>query len=162
VGAAKGGDVMGRKEFDDFINFDSPELKRRMMGFVGTLHGLYEVVFKPRRNTRSTQANRYYFGAVVTPFYEFLREQEPLINDKRQAHIEIKKLVLGTFQVRIGNTISEVVPTTHDMDSPTFWDFVERARVALWDKVGLPTLDPGEYGIESVASGAANSCAGGM
>jgi hypothetical protein len=64
---------MARETIEDFIDFDSPQLKRQTMAFVGTLRGMYEVVFKPRRVTRSQRANRYYFAAVVRPFFEFLR-----------------------------------------------------------------------------------------
>jgi hypothetical protein len=139
---------MGRESIDNIIDFDSRTLRQQVMSIVGRLSGLYEVKLKPRRATRTTRANAYYWAAIVTPFYEFLREQDPFITDKQQAHVEIKRQVLGTREVRAGGFVYRIVPTTHDMDGPTFWDFVERAAFFISDKVKIDPLNPREYGID--------------
>jgi hypothetical protein len=139
---------MGRESIDNIIDFDSRTLRQQVMSIVGRLSGLYEVKLKPRRATRTTRANAFYFAAIVTPFFELLREQDPAITDKGQAHIEIKRQVLGTREVRVGDITLEIVPTTHDMDGPTFWIFVEGAMQFMREKVGIDPLNPREYGID--------------
>lgn len=137
-----------RQEIDTFANLDEPTVKRGLMSAISAMRGLYEICIKPRRDTRSTRANRYYFSCVVKPFFDMLRDQDPQITDKVQAHTEIKRNILGTKIVRIAGATFRIVPTTHDMDSATFADFVDRSRAWLSDSVGIPTPDPGQVGME--------------
>lgn len=140
---------MARPELDEILNLDEPTIKRKLMTSVGALGGLYEVKMRPKRDTRSTRANAYYFAAVVKPFFEFLRDQEPTITEPIQAHTELKRQILGTMVINIGSTQARVVKTTHKMDMNQFWDYVERARAWLATQVGVTTLDPGEFGIDT-------------
>lgn len=137
---------MPRPQIDDVFDFDSPVVQRQVAAALRGMKGLNRVTVKPVRETRSTRANGYYFAAVVTPFFEFLRDQDERVTSREQAHIELKRQVLGTVAVRIGNVVSRIVPDTHDMDSATFADYVDRCRAFLSNQVGIETLDPSEYG----------------
>jgi hypothetical protein len=131
------------------IDLSEPIAKRRLMSQVGALSGLYEISLEPRAKTHSARARAYYFAAVVQPFYEFLREQDECVCDKEQAHVEIKRNVLGTREIKIGNTTFCVVRSIRGMDSAQLADFIDRARTWLQNAVGIVTLDAGEYGITS-------------
>src|SRR6185295_1364484 len=101
------------------LNFDNLETKRRFMQRVQKLKGLQEVSIRPRQKTRSLNANAYYWVAYVQPFTEWLRDEwgDPSITTE-QAHIELKRAVLGTKELvrkDTGETI-ELIPTTRDMD----------------------------------------------
>lgn len=137
-----------RQEIDTFANLDEPSVKRALMTSIASMHGLYEVSIKPKRDTRTTRANRYYFACVVQPFFEMLREQDPQVIEKIQVHVELKRAILGTRIVKVGGVTCRIVPTTHDMDTSQFHDYVDRARVWLSSSVGIETPDPGEVGME--------------
>jgi hypothetical protein len=138
---------MARPTINARIDFGSLPLKRKFMMTAGVLEGMYDVRLKPVRDTRSIRANAFYWAAVVTPFFELLSSQEPSVTQPEQAHIELKRQVLGTRAGRVGKAMVRIMPTTHDMDTAAFADYVERARHWLREQVGIETLDPKEYGV---------------
>src|SRR5688572_9516699 len=100
---------MARKEPPLVLNFDSVQTKRRFMQKVQLLKGLQEVSIRPRKVTRSLNANSYYWVAVVQPFTEWLRDEwgDPSITTE-QAHIELKKAVLGVKE-KVNTNTGEVM-----------------------------------------------------
>lgn len=139
---------MARPEIDIVANMDDAETKRRVMSSIGSMKGLYKVQVAPKRDTRSTRANAYYWAVVVRPFFELLRDQEPCVTESLQAHVELKRNVLGTKPVVVGGITCRIVKTTHDMTTAEFYDYVDRARAFLYEKVGIVTPDPGEIGMQ--------------
>lgn len=115
------------------INMDDMNAKRGFMSFIGTLRGLVDFTWKPRRRTRSLNANAYYHVAVVDPFLDYLRDQ---YGDSRitheQAHEVLKIHVLGmdVKTDREGNTI-QFIPETKIMDVPEFSAYIEDAAAFL-------------------------------
>ena len=74
--------------------------------------------------------------------------QQAKDGDRLQAHIEIKRNVLGTVPIKLkSGAMMRIVPDTHTMSTEQFYDFVERARVWLRNAVGIDTEDPSSYGI---------------
>lgn len=104
------------------------------MAKIGTLSGLYEVSIRPRKKTRSLNANSYYWAAYIGPWVEWLREQwgDPSISSE-QAHIELKRAVLGVREKVNKHTgeVMELVPTTHDMDTVEFGNYLDNAAEFL-------------------------------
>lgn len=117
------------------------DVKRRLQAAISPLTGMYRVKLEPAGNTRSAKQNAYWFGCIVQPFFEFLREQDPVFTDPEQAHIELKKAILGTRQVPIGELVMDVVPASRTMTTEEFSDMVDRARPWLL-QMGIPTVDP--------------------
>ena len=142
---------MGRKEPPQVLNFDSVETKRRFMQRVQKLRGLQEVSISPRKKTRSLNANAYYWVGVVQPFTEWLREQwgDPAITTE-QAHAVLKLKVLGAKEKVIESTgeVLELIPTTHDMDSFEFGDYLEKAIAWLAEFANIVVI-PSEMFWES-------------
>ena len=142
---------MGRREPPQVLNFDSVETKRRFMQRVQKLRGLQEVSISPRKKTRSLNANAYYWVGVVQPFTEWLREQwgDPAITTE-QAHAVLKLKVLGAKEKVIESTgeVLELIPTTHDMDSFEFGDYLEKAIAWLAEFANIVVI-PSEMFWES-------------
>ena len=133
------------------MKFDSVETKRRFMQRVQKLRGLQEVSISPRKKTRSLNANAYYWVGVVQPFTEWLREQwgDPAITTE-QAHAVLKLKVLGAKEKVIESTgeVLELIPTTHDMDSFEFGDYLEKAIAWLAEFANIVVI-PSEMFWES-------------
>jgi hypothetical protein len=127
------------------LNMDDLKVKRDLMQFVGSLKGLWEVKFKVRKRTRSLDANRYYFVAVVSPFCQWLRENEgdPTITTE-QAHIALKCAVLDTKRIvnKESGLVIELPPSTHDMDTEQFSIYIEMAAKFLAEFCSIVVLPP--------------------
>lgn len=110
---------------------------------VQKLRGLQEVSIRPRKLTRSLNANAYYFAAYVTPFREWMRDEwgDPSITTE-QAHIELKRAVLGTKELVKKDTgdVIELIPTTHDMDKDDFALYLDKASEWLREFAGIIVL----------------------
>lgn len=124
------------------LNMDDITVKRGLMQHVGSLRGLYEVTLKPRKQTRSLQANSFYWIAVVTPFMHWLRETQgdPSI-DKDQAHEMLKTAVLGTKTVALPDgCFAELAPRTRGMKTDEFAAYVEAAAKWLGEFCNIAVL----------------------
>lgn len=126
--------------------------KRRLMDQIQKLpKGLYEVLIKPRKLTRSLNANRYYFAACVAPFAEWLRENygDTAITSE-QAHEMLVVAVLGwdeRHSEKTGKTL-KFRPQTHSMDSAEFAEYVDKAAAWLAEVPEIIVLPP-ELFLES-------------
>jgi hypothetical protein len=125
------------------VNFDNVESKRRVMQRIQRLKGLHEVSIKPRKKTRSLNANAYYWAAYVQPFTEWLRDEwgDPTITTE-QAHALLKVRVLGPKEKVLEDTgeVIELIPTTHDMDKYDFGNYLDSAAKFLAEFAGIVVL----------------------
>jgi hypothetical protein len=116
--------------------------RRRLMEYVATLDGLYEVTIKKRRRTRSLEANSYYFAAIVTPFREYLRREwgDPSLTTE-QAHEALKRAVLGTtvLTAKDGREL-ELLPPTHTMDTAEFSTYIDNCAAFIDSFAGITPL----------------------
>lgn len=125
------------------LNLSDINVKRQLMTHIGALQGLHEVTIKERRRTRSLNQNAYYWSAYVQPFTAWMRAEwgDPTITTE-QAHIELKKAVLGV-ETRVkeatGETL-ELVPTTHDKDTLEFSVYLDKAAEFLANTAGIVVL----------------------
>jgi hypothetical protein len=135
---------MSEKEPPQVVNFDNVQTKRRFMEKVQRLKGLYEVSIRPRKKTRSLNANAYYWSAYIPPWADWLREQygDPTITNE-QAHALLKVRVLGPREKVIKDTgeVLEIIPTTHDMDKDEFGIYLDKAKEFLETFAGIVVLD---------------------
>jgi hypothetical protein len=118
---------MSKREPPMVLNMDSLETKKRLMAKIGTLKGLYEVTLKPRKITRSLNANAYYFVAVCQPFREWLREEWQENVTTEQAHEMLKRKILGAKEIVDQKTgeVLEIPPTSRDLDVHEFAEYIE-------------------------------------
>lgn len=126
------------------LNLDDIETKKRLMSKIGRLRGLHEITIKPRRKTRSLQANAYYWTAYIPGWLEWLREAsgEPWIT-KEQAHEALKKHVLGTMPIinkETGEIIDEMIPDSRFMDTQEFGEYLDRAAEFLASFAGIVVI----------------------
>lgn len=135
---------MARKEPSRVINFDNLSAKRQFMQGVQQLRGLQEVSIRPRKKTRSLNANSYYWAAFIPPWADWLREQygDPTIANE-QAHELLKVRVLGPLEKVIESTgeVIALIPTTHDMDKTDFAIYLDKAKLFLEEFAGIVVLD---------------------
>lgn len=139
---------MSKREPPLVLDMDDLQVKRQFMSKIGTLSGLWEVSLYKRRFQRTNKQNRYYHVAVVAPFREWLREQwgDPEISHE-QAHIELKKAVLGVkekINERTGE-IMELVPPSHNKDTWEFTLFLDKCAEFLARFAGIVVLTPDEF-----------------
>lgn len=132
----------------EVLDLSDVAVKRRLMSKVSSLQGLYEVTLKPRKKTRSLNANRYYFQCVVTPFMHWLREAEgdPSI-DREQAHVALKGAVLGVRTVtnrQTGEAV-EIPPASRTMKSNEFANYIEGAAKFLAEFACIVVLTPEQF-----------------
>jgi len=128
------------------LDMDSLHNKRRLMSKIGKLTGLWEFQMRPRKKNRSLNANAYYWAAFIPGWLEWLREAsgEPWITAE-QAHEALKKRVLGAKEIinkETGEIIDEAAPTTHDMDTAEFAEYLDRAAEFLASFCGIVVLPP--------------------
>jgi hypothetical protein len=127
------------------LDLSDVSVKRRLMEKINLLSGLHEITIKPRKFRRSLNQNAYYWGAFVQPFTEWLRHEwgDPSITTE-QAHIEIKRAVMGTREKvnqRTGE-LMELIPTSHDLDTQEFSVFLDGAGKFLAEFAGIVVLPP--------------------
>lgn len=135
------------KEPPMVLNLSDIVTKKRLISKIGTLQGLQEVSIRPRKLTRSLNANGYYWSALIVPWLNWLRaEWGDSSITAEQAHIELKKAVLGVREkVREDGEVMELIPTTHDMDKETFGQYIESASRFLAEFASIVVLSPDMY-----------------
>lgn len=123
---------MSRAETTVWNLSDAPS-KRRLMEHISMLKGLHDVTIKPRRITRSLQANAFYWVSTVTPFAHWLREN---YGDEsislEDAHDILKRQILGvrTKQIGDGGEFIELAASTRVLDKWEFANYLEKC--AAW------------------------------
>lgn len=135
---------MPEKEPPLVLNLDDIRVKRRLMEKIQKLRGLQEISIRPRKKTRSLNANAYYHAAVCAPFKEWLIENWGERVTHEQAHEVLKRRVLGTVDKVDKSTgeVFELTPTTHDMDQEQFGEFIEKSAAFLAEFCGIVVLPP--------------------
>jgi len=131
------------------LDMNSLHNKQRLMSKIGTLRGIWEFQMRQRKRTRSLNANAYYWSAYIPAWLEWLREAsgEPWITAE-QAHDALVKRVLGVKDIiskETGEILDEARPTTHDMDTAEFAEYLDRAAEFLASFCGIVVLSPEVY-----------------
>ena len=108
------------------------------------LAGLYEVLIKPKRRTRSLNQNSYYFSAVVEPFRQWLIENWGENVTKDQAHETLKLALLERSDA--GGI--ELMPSTRNLDTAAFSEYLESAIQFLATKCDICVI-PAEIYYET-------------
>lgn len=125
------------------VNLSDRAVKRELMMQIGRLSGPHEVLIRPVKPTRSLDANRYYFAAIVAPFTEWLREVygDSLI-DKEQAHEMLKVKILGLQERRIEGTneVVTIIPRSKTLSAEEFSDYIGKAAAWLEEFCGIVTI----------------------
>jgi len=70
------------------VDFDSKESKQKLFNYLKALRGIKTISFRDEK--RSEQQVRYYFKCIVTPFAEFIGEE-----DIAKAHYLLKMMHLS-------------------------------------------------------------------
>jgi hypothetical protein len=116
--------------------------KHRLMRQISTLPaGLYEVLIKPKRKTRTLSQNAYLHAGLVAPFAEWLREQygDPHITlDQAREMLAVK--VMGLQH-------GVLVPRTSTLTTDEFSAFIDSAAKWLQDFCEI-TVIPSELFYE--------------
>lgn len=116
--------------------------KHRLMRQISTLPaGLYEVLIKPKRKTRSLNQNSYYFAAICTPFRDWLVENWGEKVTVEQAHETLKLALLERSDA--GGV--ELMPATHNLDTAAFSEYVESAIQFLATKCDIAVIPAEVY-----------------
>ena len=111
--------------------------KHRLMRQISSLPaGMYDVLIKPRRFTRSLNQNAYMHVAVVEPFRDWLNENWGERFDHDRAFETLKLAVMDIEKV---DGIS-IMPSTHKLDVGEFSEFLERAIQFLAVKCDIAVI----------------------
>lgn len=124
------------------VDLSNPTAKRELLTELGAFGGLYEVRAEPRKLTRSTQANRYWWSCPVKAYRDYkIRQGEPLTLE--DAHDELKLLFLPP-RIRCHPLTGEVIGTlpadSHTLSTEQFSDLIE--NVVTWMEAELNVFLP--------------------
>lgn len=127
----------------------TPDMKRRLQTWIGTLEGMYHFDVHPQRDTRNLRQNSFYWACVVAPYYEWLKEQgtEDIVTEY-DAHEELRKRLLGdkpVFSKKTGAILTHHRVSTTELDKPKFFEYVERCRDVLARDCNIIVPDPNPY-----------------
>ena len=118
------------------VNLSDREVKRKLMSEIGRLSGPYEILIRQVKRTRSLDANKFYFGAVVSPFRDWLRENygDSGITTE-QAHEMLKVKILGLDERKIEGTDETItiIPRSKTMKDDEFSLYTEKCIQWLGD-----------------------------
>lgn len=98
------------------------------------------VQVKRYQESRSNQANRYYFGVVVAMIAEAMGE------DDLEAVHEALKLEHNYYLAKVGNKEIRVPLSTANMETGEFNHYIERVKKWASEYLSLYIPDPGEAG----------------
>lgn len=127
---------MSRKE-SLILNMDDLTIKRQVMSKIGTLQGVWEMTLTRRRFNRSLNQNSYYWVAVVAPFVEWLHDEWGESIEPEQAHEMLKQKILGVKYKEIGGQAVVITPTSHNLDTAEFTDYIEKCAAWLAEFCGI-------------------------
>jgi hypothetical protein len=125
------------------INFSDPVAKARFCNQARQLEDEWDVEFKRHYAGRTNKQNRTYWGMVVTAFADYLTEQWGYEHTTDDAHIELRKAILGK-EITNPHTgeVKMVYPSTTKLSTAQFSEFFERARAMVEELTGVPIPDP--------------------
>lgn len=125
------------------INFADPVEKARFCNQARQLDGVWTVEFKRFRAGRTGKQNRTYFGLVVSAFADYLTEQWGYEHTHDDAHMELRKAILGKHIIHPETGEAKMVyPSTTTLNTAQFSEFFERARAMVEELTGVPIADP--------------------
>ncbi|HWT01153.1 MAG TPA: hypothetical protein VN256_12970 [Pyrinomonadaceae bacterium] len=133
------------KEPPMLLNLSNINAKRQLIQHINLLSGLYEVSIKRRKRNRSLNQNSYYWAAFIPGWLEWLRREEGDSSiTAEQAHIALKCAVLGSKVITNKSTgeAIDVPPTTRDMNTTEFNNYLESAAKFLAEFAGIVVLPP--------------------
>ncbi len=125
------------KQKAEIWNLTEVSEKHRLMRQVSSLlPGLYSVLIKPKRPTRTLDQNAYYWVAVVAPFREWLQENWGENATPEQAHDTLKLALLEMPKVE-GILI---MPRSRSLDKTEFSKYIERCIEFLATKCDIAVI----------------------
>jgi hypothetical protein len=135
---------MPRASIDILADLGNRDTKRRLIASIGVMQGMYEVTIRPRRDTRSLRQNAFYWAAVVTPFFEYLRAQDAEVVEAEQAHYWLKAKCLPPKRITDPATgeIVETVADSRTLSVEEFGEYIDRCRHWLDVMFGIVTEEP--------------------
>lgn len=137
---------MPRNAINSMVNLTDTTAKRDLMARLGRLTGLYEVRVEPRRETRTTQQNRYYFGVVVRSFCEYMADQgQPIPTLEAHGFLKRKFLPLDLVNPVTGEVMDTIADTSHDKDIAAFAAYIDQCIHWLGTTFGIVVPDPQDY-----------------
>jgi len=114
----------------------------KFIATIKALEGSYvNVTLEKQKDRRSAEQNKYYWGCLVLPFYQFLKGiGEVEIADKEEAH-ELLKLKCNGKTVTIDGKQERYAKSTAELSVDEFSEYIERCEVYLASiGVELPDL----------------------
>lgn len=134
---------MAREPFDIFVDCDHPDLRRGFANGILGKRGIWRFRGEPKADTRTLRQNSFYFAAIVTPLYEFCRENHiEGINCKDDAHEMLKREVLKVDVVnpRTGAVMGSTTGSTRRLTIEQKSRYIEDCRDWILERTGIDTL----------------------
>ena len=90
--------------------------------FLADMSGNVQVTVEPFRDTRSTQLNRWYWVAIITPIEDFTG------HEKEEIHAFFKTLFLK-HRFEMGGVVQDTAQSTTVLSTEEFLAYAEKCRV---------------------------------
>ena len=131
------------------------DVKQRIIGFVASLSGIYDIRIEPKKNTRSLQQNRAWFGCIVTPFAQWIQDEWGEPCSKLRAHEILKKeLAQETIVNQKTGQAFDYILETHTMNTERFSRLMDDGMNFVAKMCGIPitisTSVAHAYGYEKI------------
>jgi hypothetical protein len=126
---------------DLIVNLSDPRETANLIAGVRRLRGMHRVTLKQHRKTRSSQANRFYWGVVLPAFTEFRHGQGEEFDDE-QAHefFKLKFLRKTVVNMTTGEAIGSTVRSTTTLSTTEFAEYID--KITAWlSEFGIQVQD---------------------
>lgn len=138
---------MPREKCVSFLNLDDLGLKRRLLTWIGTLRGVYEVTIRPRKINRSNQANAFLWAAINTPLAEAMTVMGDVVYLPQDAHDYLKMIYAPkSFMDPSTGEVIRLPGDTHDMSVDEFSAYIEKCIACCARDFGLIVLTKEQWG----------------
>lgn len=135
---------MPRPEIHRDVDLGDMTAKRELQTELGRFNGLYSIVAKPIRPTRTGQQNRYFHGVVSRSFRDFMASQgQHFTHDQCYRYLAEKFIPAQPIvHPSTGEVLDDMPVSTAGLDVDEFAEFLDSCIFWLEDTFGITVPEP--------------------
>jgi hypothetical protein len=127
------------------VNLSNPPEKGMLLDKIRGMDGSYRLEIVKHRKRRSDRQNRYYWGAFMQPFADYLSAQgETVTADEVHSMFKAKFLRSTVIDRKTGEAIGVKVKSTAELSTEEFNEYLD--KVGMWlSERGFQVPEPEVY-----------------
>lgn len=137
---------MSREDLPIF-NFDLPQHRRVLKGYIDSLRGIYTVEFMRKRDQRSLQQNAYFHGVVIPVIARGMAAEYGYPVGPGECKHRLKERFIRRPLVNkaTGEVDGYYTPSTADLDVAEMSQFIERCIAMAWEELNVQVPPAEDY-----------------